>query len=135
MVSDFDFPLPPQLVATQPAEPRDSARLLVYDRATGQSQHQIFRDLPLFLRPGDLLFWVNSTKDAKTDRDPPVTHVMIYLGKRRNDGHPVVAGASDGRSLDGQRMNGVSVFDFKLPSPGSPARFIGYAHLPAAKRK
>ena len=87
------------------------------------------------LRPGDLLFWVNSAKDAKTDRDPPVTHVMIYLGKRRSDGHPVVAGASDGRSYDGQRMNGISVFDFKLPSPGSPARFIGYAHLPAAKRK
>jgi S-adenosylmethionine:tRNA ribosyltransferase-isomerase len=55
LVSDFDFPLPPQLIATQPAEPRDSARLLVYDRATGQSQHQIFRDLPSFLRSGDLL--------------------------------------------------------------------------------
>ena len=87
------------------------------------------------LRPGDLLFWVNSTKDSKTDRDPPVTHVMIYLGKRRSDGHPVVAGASDGRTYDGQRMSGVSVFDFRLPSPESAARFIGYAHLPAAKSK
>ena len=86
------------------------------------------------LRPGDLLFWVNSTKDSKTDRDPPVTHVMIYLGKRRSDGHPVVAGASDGRSYDGQRMSGVSVFDFRLPSPDSAARFIGYAHLPAKKK-
>ena len=84
------------------------------------------------LRPGDLLFWVNSTKDGKTDRDPPVTHVMIYLGKKAADGHPVVAGASDGRTYDGQRMNGVSVFDFRLPAPGSSARFIGYAHLPGA---
>lgn len=82
------------------------------------------------LRPGDLLFWVNSTRDGKTDRNPPVTHVMIYLGNRASDDHPVVAGASDGRTYDGQRMSGVSVFDFKLPAAGSQARFIGYAHLP-----
>lgn len=86
------------------------------------------------LRPGDLLFWVNSTRDSKTTRDPPVTHVMIYLGKRRSDGRPMAAGASDGRTYDGQRMSGVSVFDFRLPSPDSAARFIGYAHLPAKKK-
>jgi cell wall-associated NlpC family hydrolase len=82
------------------------------------------------LRPGDLLFWVNSTKDGKTARNPPVTHVMFYLGKRASDGHPLAAGASDGRTYDGQRMSGVSVFDFRLPSVESRARFIGYAHLP-----
>jgi len=81
------------------------------------------------LRPGDLLFWINTTKDSKTDRDPPVTHVMIYLGKRVSDGHAVCAGSSDGRTYDGQRMCGVSVFDFKLPPAESSARFIGYAHL------
>jgi hypothetical protein len=85
------------------------------------------------LRPGDLLFWVNSTRDGKTDRDPPVTHVMIYLGRRKSDGQPVCAGASDGRSYDGQRMSGVSVFDFRLPRPDGASRFSGYAHLPAEK--
>jgi cell wall-associated NlpC family hydrolase len=85
------------------------------------------------LRPGDLLFWVNSTRDGKTDRDPPVTHVMIYLGRRKSDGHPVCAGASDGRTYDGQSMSGVSVFDFRLPRAGSASRFIGYAHLPEKK--
>jgi len=85
------------------------------------------------LRPGDLLFWVNSTRDSKTDRNPPVTHVMIYLGRRKSDGHPVCAGASDGRTYDGQSMSGVSVFDFRLPRAGSAARFIGYAHLPEKK--
>ncbi len=84
------------------------------------------------LRPGDLLFWVNSTQ-SKTDRDPPVTHVMIYLGTRVSDGKPVTAGASDGRSYDGRRMSGVSVFDFRLPPADGKARFIGYAHLPEAK--
>lgn len=87
------------------------------------------------LRPGDLLFWVNSTKDGKTDRNPPVTHVMIYLGLRASDGHPVCAGSSDGRSYDGQRLSGVSVFDFQLPRAESGARFIGYAHLPEKKAK
>ncbi len=85
------------------------------------------------LRPGDLLFWVNSTKDGKTDRDPPVTHVMIYLGRRKSDGQPVCAGASDGRSYDGQRMSGISVFDFRLPRPESPSRFIGYARIPQSR--
>jgi hypothetical protein len=83
------------------------------------------------MRPGDLLFWVNSTKDG-TSRNPPVTHVMFYLGKRASDGRPLAAGASDGRTYDGQRMSGVSVFDFKIPSAESRARFIGYAHLPGA---
>jgi NlpC/P60 family len=80
------------------------------------------------LRPGDLLFWVNTDKPEK--RDPPVTHVMIYLGERASDGQRVCAGASDGRSYDGQRMSGVSVFDFRLPAAGSASRFIGYARLP-----
>jgi hypothetical protein len=86
------------------------------------------------LKPGDLLFWVNSTVEGKTDRDPPVTHVMIYLGQRTSDGRRVCAGASDGRTYDGQRMSGVSVFDFKLPARGSVARFIGYGRIPAAKK-
>jgi hypothetical protein len=82
------------------------------------------------LRPGDLLFWVNSTADGKTRRDPPVTHVMFYLGKRAADGHPVAVGASEGRTYDGERMCGVSVFDFRLPRAGSAARFIGYGRVP-----
>lgn len=87
------------------------------------------------LQPGDLLFWTNTTRGGKTDRDPPVTHVMIYLGLRASDGLPVCAGSSDGRSYDGQRMCGVSVFDFKLPARESTGRFIGYAHLPAVKKE
>jgi hypothetical protein len=85
------------------------------------------------LRPGDLLFWVNSTRDGKTTRNPPVTHVMIYLGRRKSDGLALAVGASEGRTFDGQRMCGVSVFDFRLPDAASQARFIGYAHLPEKK--
>jgi cell wall-associated NlpC family hydrolase len=81
------------------------------------------------LQPGDLLFWTNTTS-GKTDRDPPVTHVMMYLGQAA-DGSKVMFGASDGRTYKGIARWGVSVFDFQLPRESSTSRFIGYAHLPA----
>ena len=68
------------------------------------------------MRPGDLLFW---TGTYRVDRDPPVTHVMVYLGKRKKDGARLMFGSSDGRPYDGQRRNGVSVFDFKMPAARS----------------
>src|SRR6202048_1381267 len=55
-VSDFDYALPQELIAQQPADPRDAARLLLLDRATPDHlQHLNVRDLPELLRPGDLL--------------------------------------------------------------------------------
>jgi len=54
-VSDFDYDLPPELIAQRPVEPRDASRLLVLDRATGSIAHHHFRDLPDLLRPGDVL--------------------------------------------------------------------------------
>jgi S-adenosylmethionine:tRNA ribosyltransferase-isomerase len=60
-LSDFDFALPPDLIAQAPARPRDAARLLVFDRTTGACAHRIFRDLPGLLRPDDVLV-LNDTK-------------------------------------------------------------------------
>ena len=51
----FDYDLPPEFIAQQPAEPRDSSRLLVLDRATGAIEHRVFRDIGDYLRPDDLL--------------------------------------------------------------------------------
>ena len=53
--SDFDYTLPPERIAQQPIEPRDRARLMVFDRATGAITHRRFHDLPSLLAPGDLL--------------------------------------------------------------------------------
>jgi S-adenosylmethionine:tRNA ribosyltransferase-isomerase len=58
--SDFDYDLPPELIAQTPAEPRDSARLLVVDRARGLLDHRVFHELPDILRPGDVLVANNS---------------------------------------------------------------------------
>lgn len=60
LVSDFDFDLPEKLIALHPAEPRDSARLLVVDPVAGLSDRHI-PDLLSLLRPGDVLV-VNDTR-------------------------------------------------------------------------
>ncbi len=59
--SDFDYPLPEELIAQTPAEPRDSSRLMVVDRAGERApSHAAFRDLPSLLRAGDLLVFNDS---------------------------------------------------------------------------
>lgn len=91
------------------------------------------------MKPGDLLFWSGT---YKVNRATPISHVMIYLGKEKSTGKPVMVGASDGRTYRGLRMSGVSVFDFKLPS-GQPnkddstltARFEGYGSIPPTRLK
>ncbi|HBF86093.1 MAG TPA: tRNA preQ1(34) S-adenosylmethionine ribosyltransferase-isomerase QueA, partial [Clostridiales bacterium] len=59
--SDFYYDLPKELIAQTPIEPRDSSRLLVYDRKTGEVSHKIFRDIADILKKGDLLV-INTTK-------------------------------------------------------------------------
>ena len=58
---DFWYDLPKELIAQEPASPRDSARLMVLSQKDDSIQHKIFRDLPDFLEPGDLLV-VNNSK-------------------------------------------------------------------------
>ncbi|HUF38357.1 MAG TPA: tRNA preQ1(34) S-adenosylmethionine ribosyltransferase-isomerase QueA [Anaerolineales bacterium] len=53
--TDFDYHLPPALIAQHPVTPRDSSRLLVYERSTGAVTHAVFREIGAFLAPGDLL--------------------------------------------------------------------------------
>ena len=59
--SDFDYNLPESYIAQTPAEPRDSSRLLVLHRDTGELEHHIFRDVADYLDAGDLLV-LNQTR-------------------------------------------------------------------------
>lgn len=59
--SDFYYDLPEELIAQTPVEPRDSSRLLVYDRATKKIEHKHFYDIVDYLNKGDVLV-VNNTK-------------------------------------------------------------------------
>jgi len=78
------------------------------------------------LQPGDLLFWTGTYVIKRT---LPITHVMLYLGKNKR-GEPLMFGASDGRTYQGKKMWGVSVFDFKLPDNKGSGRFVGYGCIP-----
>ena len=58
---DFWYQLPQEYIAQEPADPRDSARLMVLNRKDNSIQHKIFRDITEYLEPGDLLV-VNNSK-------------------------------------------------------------------------
>ena len=58
--SDFDYHLPPDLIAQTPLEPRDSSRLLVLRRDNGQVEHRHFFELSEYLREGDVLVFNDS---------------------------------------------------------------------------
>ncbi|MBV9300392.1 MAG: C40 family peptidase [Verrucomicrobia bacterium] len=118
--------------------PRDSPGQYAWVRKEGDFHAVLSRSGESFelndLSPGDLLFWSGT---YKVDRDIPITHVMIYLGKEKSSGKPVMVGATDGRSYNGVRRFGVSVFDFKMPrgkpsttDPDLTAKFEGYASIP-----
>ena len=60
LTSDYDYYLPPHLIAQTPVEPRDHARLMVMDRRSGEVSHHRFTDLPDMLTRGDLLVFNDS---------------------------------------------------------------------------
>ena len=117
--------------------PRDSSQQYVWVRKAGNFYAVLSRNEDSFelddLKPGDLLFWRGT---YNIDRDPPITHTMIYLGREKRTNKRVMIGSSDGRTYDGKQRWGVSVFDFKLPPPPksgdakiSPV-FVGYGRIP-----
>jgi len=119
--------------------PRDSSEQYIWLRRTGKFEPVMSQKEDSFefdnLKPGDLLFW---TGTYSIQRDPPITHAMIYLGREKKTGMRVMVGASDGRTYQSQQRFGVSVFDFKMPRADNGEiengktrpRFVGYAHIP-----
>jgi cell wall-associated NlpC family hydrolase len=120
--------------------PRDSSEQYVWLRRAGRFEPVLSRKDDSFelenLKPGDLLFW---TGTYAIERDPPITHAMIYLGREKETGKRVMVGSSDGRVYQGEPRNGVSVFDFKNQRPGKTDNgklqptFIGYGHIPGLR--
>jgi len=58
--SDFDYHLPPELIAQIPTEPRDQSRLMVVSRANGSIEHRRFFEIDEFLHEGDVLVFNDS---------------------------------------------------------------------------
>lgn len=59
--ADYDFDLPPELIAQTPLARRDASRLMIVDRAAGTITHGVFTDLPTLMRAGDVLV-LNTTR-------------------------------------------------------------------------
>lgn len=60
-LSDFDYNLPKDLVAQEPVSPRDTSRLLIYNKGSKIIEHKFFYNITDYLKPGDVLF-VNNSK-------------------------------------------------------------------------
>lgn len=122
--------------------PRDASGQYVWVRKAKTFQAVLSTHIDSFeladLRPGDLLFWIG-TYDVQ--RDPPITHSMIYLGTEKATHKAVMVGSTDGRSYNGKSRWGVSVFDFKANASMAPldpqkktrAVFVGYARIPGLR--
>jgi len=99
-VADFDFDLPPHLIAQEP-RPRGSSRLLVVDRAAGSWREHVVTDLPALLSPGDCLV-ANDTRVFPARligrRDPSGGAAECFLLERRGE-HEWLALVHPGQKL------------------------------------
>jgi len=94
-ISDFDYDLPPELIARSPAEPRDASRMLVLNAAPGHAGSILdsqFRNLPHFLRAGDVLV-LNDTRvvrartQARLERQSGTSRTMeVFFAEPLQDG-------------------------------------------------
>jgi len=139
LLSDYDFVLPRELVASRPLPDRGASRMMVVDRRSGAISHRMFRELPEFLEPGDLLVLNNSrviparllTDDRKIELllfaplDGGRWRAFARPGKRTLAGHSfAIAGTTAHiESVDPQDGTRVVRFD---PAPDLDAR----GHMP-----
>jgi len=106
-LSDFDYQLPPELIAQQPSEQRSGSRLLQLDGNSGELVDAMFADLPKLLRPGDLLVF-NNTR---------VMPARLY-GRKESGGRVEILIE---RVIDGDRAL-AHIRASKSPKPGSSLR-------------
>lgn len=123
----YDYPLPPELIAQEGVEPRDAARMLVvYREGPFRAEHRRVRDLPAYLRPGDLLVF-NESKVIPARllaQRPTGGKVEILLVRERAPGlWEALAGPARKAPL-GTRLALLSPRDLR-PVPGLEAEVVG----------
>lgn len=110
LTSDFDYPLPPELIASEPLADRAASRMLVVHRESGEIEHRSFLDLPSYIREGDLMvlndtrvvparfFSNDGTKELlRIDALSPTSwRCMVKPGKKLRIGHQIEIGSATG---------------------------------------
>ncbi len=125
---DFDYALPPELIAAHPLPERAASRMMVVHRETGAIEHRHFRELPAYLRPDDL--WVlNDTKviPARVFSDdgavellclerisPTEWRCLVKPGKRMKVGRKISVGGIGGKVAE-VRENGDRLLHWDAP--------------------
>ncbi len=113
-LDEFNYALPPELIATHPPESRDAARMLVVDRSAGTITHHHFSDILDFLQPGDLAVLNNTrvvparfySNDKRIEllRINPLTpsrwQCMVKPGKRMRLGDSIANGEATGEVIE-----------------------------------
>jgi S-adenosylmethionine:tRNA ribosyltransferase-isomerase len=118
-ISDFDFPLPPELIAQLPPAERGQSRMLVVDRRTGALRDAHFKDFPSLLQPGDLLVLnesrviparLNARRTVVREREMPTGQIEVLLTEP--------AGENRWRALvkPGRKVNAGERLVFPAPS-------------------
>jgi S-adenosylmethionine:tRNA ribosyltransferase-isomerase len=108
--SDFDYALPPSLIAQEPLPDRDASRLLVLERATGAVRHRGFGDIVELIDPGDVVVInasrviparLRGTRDVGGGRSAPAE---ILLVRELTDGTWLALGHPGGKLKPGRRV-------------------------------
>ncbi len=142
---DFDYSLPPDLIAQSPVEPRDASRLLVVDRANGLLAHHVFRDIVDYLRTGDVLVlndsrvlrarlkgrWTDTGGAAELLLLNPLAEgrwsALVRPGRRARHGRRISLDVGVAATIEGPGEDGV--FPISLPAGFDPEP-VGEVPLP-----
>ncbi|MDD5289551.1 MAG: tRNA preQ1(34) S-adenosylmethionine ribosyltransferase-isomerase QueA, partial [Dehalococcoidales bacterium] len=132
---DFNYNLPPELIAQKPIEPRDISRLLVVNRQSGAVEHHHFNEVPDFLRSGDVMIFNDSRviparlSGTKTNTkgqveilllrrlSPNVWETLVKPGRRVRTGAALELADGQGSSIVAaevieERENGIRIIRF-----------------------
>jgi S-adenosylmethionine:tRNA ribosyltransferase-isomerase len=114
LTSDFDYHLPEELIASEPLADRAASRMMVVHREEGRIEHRSFRDLPEYLREGDLVV-LNDTRvvparffsnDGSKELlrlqafSPTKWRCMVKPGRKLRLGNTITIGAATGTVLE-----------------------------------
>ena len=102
--SDYDYALPPELIATHPAPRREQSRLLVYHRASDLVEHRRFDDLPRYLGPDDLLV-LNDSKVRPAALKTADGRLEVLLLEETSPQHWVALVKPGARAKPGMRLH------------------------------
>lgn len=149
----YNFQIPQDLIAQEPASPRDSCRLLVVDRKSSSSKEIIFREIANYFKPGDILV-LNNTKVIRakllakrssgakleilllSEKEKGVWEALVKPGKRAREGETINFEGGDYKAkIISKTSSGSRILDFRPLDVDDFLARIGTVPLPPYIKK